>query len=179
MSRPTHGTVAGWLLAAFVLVALALMYAMGNAAQAGQTADATSSSQAGAQSGSAAGAAVLIDSHAVTTNTANIPKAPVFSPASLMLNSCQEGATGQSFSGGAASGFESPTCTALRSADANQKLWLLYEARGDMAQAKMHHDRMEAAMADADEAQNLLHYPKTVGSAFVSVLPVGLLFLLF
>ena len=173
MSRAAAAVVAAWLVALLVVLVMT-----SQTVRADAIADAASTSSAGAQSGSAAGAAVLIDSHAVTTTIASIPKGAAAPSASLMLNSCQEGVSGSSYGAGVASGFESPTCMSLRSAEVNQKLWLFYESRGDMNQAKMHHSRMESALADAEWAADVTYYPKTVGSVFVSVLPVGLLFLL-
>ena len=155
---------------------IALLVALCAPAHADSTAKAGAA--AGAQSGSIAGATggtVTIDQSSNGSNNNYYPKQPVWGAASLMLNGCQEGASGQGMSAGASSAFESATCTQLRLAEAYQKLAIYFKEKGDLNQEAYYDGLMVEAIAKAEEAADFQYYPKTVGGAATATLPVGAL----
>jgi len=95
-----------------------------------------------------------------------------------MTVSCQEGASGQSFSGGAASVMESAMCQSLKLAEVHKGYWTMYGEMGDEARAANHKRLMEKYLEEASDAADFVYYPKVIGSTFLSILPIGLLFLL-
>lgn len=155
-----------------------LVLAMSAGAYADQTAQASSGSSAGAMSGSSAGAqvgdtSVYLNQHSTT----HIPKPAMNSSAAIMLSGCQEGASGTGAQGALAGAIESPTCVALRQAQAHQQLYTFYVQRGDMKTAARHMRLMEEYVTAADVSADVTKWPKTVGSTVMSLLPIGLFFL--
>ena len=135
---------------------------------------AQSAAGAGAES-NAVGGSVVIDQSVSGSNNQDYPKQPVWGAASLMLNGCQEGVSGQGNSAGVSSAFESATCTQLRLAETYQKLAIYYTEKGDVNQAEMYNRLLGEAVAKAGEAGDFQHYPKTVGGAASAIIPLGLL----
>lgn len=159
-----------------LMATLALVLAFPVFADTTATAGAGAASNAGAAAGAVSGGSVTT----ITSSTvANVPDPAAFSPASIILNGCQEGMSGQSTSAGAGIGFESAPCVALRQASEHQKLMLWYEARGDKNSAALHHRHMMHYVSQADQSADVTHYPKVIGSTLTSLLPLGLIFLLF
>lgn len=157
-------------------IMVALLVALAVPAYADSTANVDTVAEA--QSGSIAGATggtVVIDQSSTGSDNANYPKQPVWGAASLMLNGCQEGASGQGMSAGASSAFESATCTQLRLAEAYQKLAIYFKEKGDLNQEAYYDGLMVEAIAKAEEAADFQYYPKTVGGAATATLPVGAL----
>lgn len=130
----------------------------------------------GSNSKSASGAEA--NSNIVVDNTTNYPKPAASSAAGVFPQSCQEGASGQSYSGGAATVFESAMCQSLKMAEVHQRYWVMYSEMDMPEQAAMHKKLMDKYVAEAGDSADLLYYPKQIGSFFLSILPVGLLFLL-
>lgn len=129
-------------------------------------------------SGASADASIDITTGGTQVNTANnYPKDSAHSAAGVFPQSCQEGASGQSYSGGASSVFESAMCQSLKMAEVHQKYWVMYTEMGDVNQAAMHKKLMDENIAKASAAAESMYYPKQVGTFFLSILPVGLLFL--
>lgn len=103
---------------------------------------------------------------------------PAAGAAGIMTVSCQEGASGQSFSGGAASVMESAMCQSLKMAEVHKGYWQMYGEMGDEARAANHKRLMDKYLKEASDAADFVYYPKVIGSTFLSILPIGLLFLL-
>lgn len=155
-----------------------LVLALSAGAYADQSAQATSGSSAGALSGSSAGAqvgdtTVNLNQHSLT----HIPKPAMNSSAAIMLSGCQEGASGTGAQGALAGAIESPTCVALRQAQAHQQLYTFYKERGDSKTAARHMRLMEEYVTAADVSADVTKWPKTIGSTVMSLLPIGLFFL--
>jgi hypothetical protein len=155
-----------------------LVLALSAGAYADQSAQATSGSSAGALSGSSAGAQVGDTSvHLNQYSATHIPKPAMNSSAAIMLSGCQEGASGTGAQGALAGAIESPTCVALRQAQAHQQLYTFYKERGDSKTAARHMRLMEEYVTAADVSADVTKWPKTVGSTVMSLLPIGLFFL--
>lgn len=155
-----------------------LVLAMSAGAFADQSAQATSGSSAGALSGSSAGAQVGDTTVNLTQHSSTrIPKPAMNSSAAIMLSGCQEGASGTGAQGALAGAIESPTCVALRQAQAHQQLYTFYTERGDSKTAARHMRLMEEYVTAADVSADVTKWPKTVGSTVMSILPLGLFFL--
>lgn len=130
------------------------------------------------EAGSSANSSIDITTGGTQVNTThNYPKDAAHSAAGVFPQSCQEGASGQSYSGGASSVFESAMCQSLKMAEVHQKYWVMYTEMGDVNQAAMHKELMDKYVAKASSAAESMYYPKQFGSFFLSILPVGLLFL--
>ena len=132
-------------------------------------------------SGASADSSIDITTGGTQVNSAyNYPKDAAHSAAGVFPQSCQEGASGQSYSGGASSVFESAMCQSLKMAEVHQKYWVMYTEMGAgySSQAAMHKKLMDKYVAKASSAAESMYYPKQFGTFFLSILPVGLLFLL-
>jgi len=178
-------------------LSVAMTLSMASGAVMAASAGAESNSNAGANAGASAGAVsgsgassagnsqsgisqsgVYIDQSS-TGNNYSSPKQPVWGAAPLMLNGCQDGLSAQGQSAGVASAFESATCTKLRMAESYQKLAIYYEAKGDKKQAEMYNKLLGKAMADAGDAADFQHYPKTIGGTASALIPFGALLWIF
>lgn len=135
-----------------------------------------SSASSNVEAGSSADANIDITTGGTQVNTANnYPKDAAHSAAGVFPQSCQEGASGQSYSGGASSVFESAMCQSLKMAEVHQKYWVMYTEMGDVNQADMHKKLMDKYVAKASSAAESMYYPKQVGTFFLSILPIGLI----
>lgn len=143
-------------------------HAVGNGGEGGNAVAKTGSSS------STSNIATDTDVNVITDN----PKPAASGAAAVFPQTCQEGASGQSYSGGASSVFESSMCQSLRMAEVHQGYWKMYTEMGDLNQAAMHKQLMDRYVAEASDSADITYWPKTVGSTFLSILPVGLLFLL-
>lgn len=157
----------------------------GNAEQQQQQAQGQQQGQAQAavavSEGSNANSSTNITTGGVVLNSSqsnNYEKDAAHSAAGVFPTACQEGASGQSYSGGASSVFESAMCQSLKMAEVHQNYWKMYSEMGDTNQAEMHKKLMDEYIVQAGDSADLLYYPKQIGSFFLSILPIGLLFLL-
>ena len=127
-------------------------------------------------SGASADSSIDITTGGTQVNTAyKYHKDAANSAAGVFPQSCQEGASGQSYSGGASSVFESAMCQSLKMAEVHQKYWVMYTEMGDVNQADMHKKLMDKYVAKASDAAEFMYYPKQVGTFFLSILPIGLI----
>lgn len=157
------------LLAALFFAALAA------GAQADSTANANSA--AGANSGSASGANAAIT---LNSNSVGVKQDyPAYSAASLLVQSCQEGASGQGTNGGIAAGFDSAQCVNIRQAAVHLEMYDRYFNLKLYDQANRELAKFHEYIAKADQAADIGHYPKVVGGAITSFLPIALLWLVF
>lgn len=164
------------------------------AVSVGAFADTTANSASGAAaqsqsaSGSAAytgpqaqGQAVNIDSHAVS----EAPNIPVASAASVFVQSCQYGASGQGQSAGLSMGADSAQCMNLRQAAIHMELFEKYSKLalaapdGDGKVALYNSANRELALFQsyldkADDATDIQHPTKVVGGSIADLLPVAL-----
>lgn len=141
------------------------------------TSNSTSSANGGSGGSSASNIGISTGGVVVNQST-DMPKDAAHSAAHIYAQSCQEGASGQSYSGGAASVMESAMCQSLKMAQVHQGYWKMYSDMGDTNQADMHKQLMDKYIAEASDSADITYWPKTVGSVFLSLLPIGLLFLL-
>ena len=110
-----------------------------------------------------------------TTVVTNSARNAGSSAASVYGVQCQEGSSGQTFSGGASTITESAMCQSLKMGEVHERYWKMYTEMGDVNQAEMHKQLMMKYIAEAGDAADVTYYPKIIGSTFLSILPVGLI----
>ena len=115
------------------------------------------------------------DSTITTTVVTNSARNAGSSAASVYGVQCQEGGSGQTFSGGASTITESAMCQSLKMGEVHERYWKMYAEMGDVNQAEMHKQLMMKYIAEAGDAADVTYYPKIIGSTFLSILPVGLI----
>lgn len=158
-----------------ILFAFALSMAAAAGAHADSTANAGSAAGADSASSSGANAAITLNSHSYGVKQ-DYPSA---SAASLLIQSCQEGASATGLKGGIAAGFDSAQCVAIRQAAVHLEMYDRYFALGMHKQANEQLAKFHKYLAYSEEAAKIGHYPKVAGGALTSVLPIALLFLVF
>lgn len=115
------------------------------------------------------------DSTITTSVVTNSARNAGSSAAAVYGVQCQEGGSGQTFSGGASTITESAMCQSLKMGEVHERYWKMYAEMGDVNQAEMHKQLMMKYIAEAGDAADVTYYPKVIGSTFLSLLPVGLI----
>lgn len=119
------------------------------------------------------GANVSINSKSVYNEQAQASSA-----ASVALQACQEGGSGQGFKGGISAVTDSAQCQSLRQAAVHHMLYVAAMEQGDVEGAEEHLRKFEKYIEKADNAVNVTHIPKTFGSILWSIMPVAALALI-
>lgn len=113
------------------------------------------------------GANVSINSESVYNEQAQASSA-----ASVALQACQEGGSGQGFKGGISAVTDSAQCQSLRQAAVHHMLYVAAMEQGDVEGAEEHLRKFEKYIEKADQAVNATHVPKTIGSVLWGIFPV-------
>ena len=122
---------------------------------------------------SSSGANVSINSKSVYNEEAQASGA-----ASVALQACQDGGSGQGFKGGISAVTDSAQCQSLRQAAVHHMLYVAALEQGDVEGAEEHLRKFEKYIDKADNAVNVTHVPKTFGSILWSIMPVAALALI-
>jgi len=128
------------------------------------------------------GQAVNIDNHGVV----QAPDIPVASAASVFVQSCQYGASGQGQNAGLSMGADSAQCMNLRQAAIHMELFEKYsklalaapDGEGKVALYKSANRELglfQSYLNKADDAADYAHPTKVVGGGVADILPVGIL----
>lgn len=159
-----------------VLCALALVVGLSNFAFAGDVAtQSEAGANAGAASQSGAQSALIINSHSV----AEAPDIPAASSAAVLIQSCQEGVSGQGFEGGLAAGFDSAQCVNIRQASIHLQMYERYYATKQYDAAQRHLAKFHTYLDRADVSADWAYPTKVAGGTVTALLPIALLFVIF
>lgn len=160
-----------------VIAAVGLVLGLGGSGLVLADTIAQAGSSSGAQAGSQSGS-----ESSLTLNSVNVvPRQhyPASQAASLLLQTCQDGASASSVSRGMSFGTDSAQCAAIRQAAVHLELYEKYKAVGMKAEATRQWNLASAYIDKADMSADVGHYPKIIGGTITSLLPVALLFVLF